>query len=149
MTSKTKFPDAPGIYIIYSVVNNKIYIGSAISIRERKSTHLCALKKGNHFNRYLQNHVNKYGIDKMMFFILEFCLEKKLIEREQYYLDFLNPEFNIKKFALSPSGNKHSEETINKIKQKSKNRIYKKGGKKCYSKIIENYERKKHMELYQ
>lgn len=39
-----------------------------------------------------------------------------MIEREQYYIDTLNPEYNILKIAGSPLGYKHSEETIAKFK---------------------------------
>lgn len=41
-----------------------------------------------------------------------------LIEREQYYLDILNPEYNILKHAYSLLGYKHSEENIAKFKLK-------------------------------
>ena len=39
-----------------------------------------------------------------------------MIEREQYYIDTLNPEYNILKIAGSPLGYIHSEETIAKFK---------------------------------
>lgn len=38
--------------------------------------------------------------------------------REQYYLDLLNPEYNILKHAYSLLGYKHSEENIAKFKLK-------------------------------
>jgi group I intron endonuclease len=34
-----------------------------------------------------------------------------ILEREQYYLDSLKPQYNILKVAGSPLGTKHSEET--------------------------------------
>ena len=33
--------------------------------------------------------------------ILEYCLQSELLEREQYYLDLLVPEYNILKTAYS------------------------------------------------
>ena len=48
-----------------------------------------------------------------------------LIEREQYYLDLLNPEYNILKIAsvLSLKGFRHSEATRELMKKASKDRI--------------------------
>jgi len=61
--------------------------------------------------------------------ILEYCSPEDVINREQYYLDLLQPpwpapergragaraEYNIFKVAGSPSGYKHSEETLAKM----------------------------------
>ena len=48
--------------------------------------------------------------------ILEYCRADELIKREQYYLDLLNPEYNILKSAYSLLGFKHSAENIAKFK---------------------------------
>jgi len=47
---------------------------------------------------------------------LEYCDKKETLIREQYYLDLLNPEYNILKKAGSPLGFKHSEETKDKLR---------------------------------
>jgi len=39
-----------------------------------------------------------------------------LLEREQFYLDLLIPDYNILKYAYSLLGFKHSEETLEKLK---------------------------------
>ena len=39
--------------------------------------------------------------------------------REQYYLDLLNPEYNILKIADSRLGSKHSSEAISKMREKA------------------------------
>lgn len=44
--------------------------------------------------------------------ILEFCPKDSLIEREQFYLDKLQPEYNILKIAYSSLGYKHTIESI-------------------------------------
>jgi group I intron endonuclease len=58
----------------------------------------------------------KYGYSNFSFEILEYCAASKCIEREQYYIDLLNPEYNISPKAGSRLGSKHSEETIAKLK---------------------------------
>ena len=47
--------------------------------------------------------------------ILEYCDINILIEREQYYLDLLKPEYNILKVAGNRLGSKQSEVTKIKI----------------------------------
>ena len=39
-----------------------------------------------------------------------------MLEREQFYLDLLIPDYNILKYAYSLLGFKHSEETLEKLK---------------------------------
>lgn len=51
---------------------------------------------------------------------MEYCDKSDLILREQYYLDKLNPEYNILKIAGSSRGFKHSKETKIKISKSLK-----------------------------
>jgi hypothetical protein len=107
--------NSSGIYQIKSKVNSKIYVGSAVNLFSRKVDHFSKLKKKCHHNIYLQYHYNKYGIEDLVFGIIEFCPKEKLIEREQYWMDTLKPIFNFIKVAGSQLGYKHTEETKQKI----------------------------------
>lgn len=60
----------------------------------------------------------KDGYSNFKLEILEYCAPKECIEREQYYLDYLNPEYNIFKIAGSSLGHKHTEETLAKFKER-------------------------------
>ena len=51
----------------------------------------------------------KNGYSNFRLEILEYCELEILIEREQYYIETLNPEYNILKQAGSLTGFKHSE----------------------------------------
>ena len=62
----------------------------------------------------------KYKILNFKLDILEYCNTSILINREQYYLDSLNPEYNILKYAGSSLGFVHSEETKLKLSIKNK-----------------------------
>jgi group I intron endonuclease len=106
-----------GIYQI--CINDKIYIGSATNIYNRKHRHLHDLKKNKHCNKKLQNYFNKYGEENFIFDVIEYCNIEVLIEREQYYLDSINPFLNICKIAGNSKGFRHSEETKKNL---SKNR---------------------------
>jgi group I intron endonuclease len=53
----------------------------------------------------------KYGLSGFSFEIIEQCGPSILIEREQYYIDLIGPEYNILKFAANRQGFIHSEAT--------------------------------------
>jgi NUMOD3 motif len=60
----------------------------------------------------------KYGYSNFSLNILEYCKEDILLVREKYYIDLLKPEYNISQEPGSPMlGRKHSEETIQKMKE--------------------------------
>lgn len=59
-----------GIYSIVNSVTGSLYIGSSSNIEKRFYHHKKALLRGNHVNPYLQNSVNKHGIDKFNFSVV-------------------------------------------------------------------------------
>jgi hypothetical protein len=63
-------------------------------------------------NSIIYKALVKYGYSQFKLDILEICDPTNLIEREQYYLDLLEPEYNILKTAGSLKGFIHSEATI-------------------------------------
>lgn len=52
--------------------------------------------------------ISKYGLANFTLEILEYCCKDATIEREQFYLDKLQPEYNLLKKAGSAFGFKHS-----------------------------------------
>jgi len=78
-----------GIYAI--IVNEwKMYIGHAINLYNRENQHFSDLQLNKHFNNHLQKAFNKYGSEAFRWEVLEYCEEKDLTEREQYYMDKYN-----------------------------------------------------------
>lgn len=59
--------------------------------------------QGNRSNVLLQQAIKKYGLSNFSIQILEYCDKSILIEREQYYLDLFQPEYNFHSTADSPS----------------------------------------------
>ena len=103
-----------GVYIILNNVNCKIYVGSAAQkggIIRRKNDHLSKLNTQTHPNIHLQRAYNKHGKDAFVFLSLEYCEPSMCISREQWWLDFINPEYNISRTAGSNLGFKHTDET--------------------------------------
>ncbi len=105
-----------GIYKIVNLLNNNIYIGSAINITARKANHFKNLRDNKHCNTHLQRAYNKYGKENFKFIIIEILEDKKtLIIREQYYIDLLTPQYNILKIAGSSLGYKQDKKVRDKI----------------------------------
>ena len=106
------------IYKIQSVAfPEKEYIGSSVDIKKRWRDHLRDLKLSKHQNPKIQRHYDKYGKDDFVFIIIEPCFPEFLIIREQYYIDTLNPYFNIRRVADSNLGMKLSEETKKRMSE--------------------------------
>lgn len=118
-----------GIYKISNKVNNKFYIGSSEGIEKRWYQHKSYLKKNTHPNQKLQNSFNKHGEENFIFEVLEECEVERLIEREQYYIDILKPQFNIREIAVSNKGIKISN--TSNMKKAAKLR-----GERCSRKVL-------------
>ena len=97
-----------GIYKITFM--GKEYVGSAKDVKKRINRHLSELRNNRHHNQKLQNEFNKHKADALDYMILEEVDIDHLIEREQYYIDTINPYYNICRTAGSTLGVLHSEE---------------------------------------
>jgi len=114
-----------GIYKIANTVNEGIYIGSSINIEKRFIQRKSALKSNKHSNCILQNFVNKYGLQTLIFEVVENVGNKnKLISREQFYINKLQPKYNILPLAGRSTGYKHTLSARNKISDAGKNRKF-------------------------
>lgn len=101
-----------GVYILTNNVNGKQYVGSSSNLYERLQNHFYHLKRNTHINSHLQHAYNKYGEKSFTYEIIEYCKLDNQFEREQYYIDLLNPKYNI---IPSASHSYISEETKQKI----------------------------------
>lgn len=115
--------DIIGIYKIENEITNQCYIGSSKNIKKRIMNHKYYLKNNIHHSKYLQRSYEKHGKDCFSFEILEICKIENLLNREQYYIDTLNPKYNGSKTAIvSGKGNrtnhgfKFSEKSLTKMK---------------------------------
>lgn len=112
------------VYKITTSCSNKVYIGSATGFDGRVSAHINKLNTNTHPNKHLQAAWDKYGADTFTFECIEECEKEKLIEREQFWIDFYdaaNPlcGYNIQPVAGSSLGRHTSDETKEKIRKRA------------------------------
>jgi group I intron endonuclease len=113
---------------IYAIVNNvtcDMYVGSAVAVNRRWSSHRRDLAKQCHYNTRLQRAYDKYGKDVFDWEIVQFVDDKsKLIDREQFWINFFIPAYNGRPVANSPLGTKHSAETRAKMSASAKKKVF-------------------------
>lgn len=112
-----------GIYLWTNQINGKRYVGSSVDLGNRlrnyfNLSYLASFKDIMIIYRALLAH----GLNNFRLEVLEYCDPSVLLEREQYYIDLLKPEYNISRVAGSRLGVKHTLETIEKIKAGAFNR---------------------------
>ena len=103
-------PIVSGVYRITNTANGKFYVGSAVNLRERWTRHKYRLRSKQHHNEHLQRSFLKHGEECFVFDVLELVGRDALIEREQYWIDTLRPEYNLSPTAGNIAGYKHTEE---------------------------------------
>lgn len=112
-----------GVYCWTRLESGKKYVGSSIDLYRRfmqyyNIKYITRTSKSSLICRALL----KYGYSSFQLEILEYCDPCSVIEREQYYIDFLKPEYNILKVAGSFFGYKHTPESLEKMREIALNR---------------------------
>jgi len=90
-----------GVYRWTNKTNGKTYVGSSCNLRVRL-TNYYNVKHLSKWDGLMVRALLKYGYSNFKLEILEYCLPEDVINREQYYLDLLQPEYNIYKVAGKP-----------------------------------------------
>lgn len=128
-----------GVYTIHHLNKpENLYVGSTSKIKkENRKTHhgfykrfydhLRSLNINTHHSKYLQNVVNKYGIEGIVFKIIEICDESLSVDeirkREQHYIDLLKPIYN--SFDTTyPKGRIWTEKDREKMKIRMKGKSF-------------------------
>jgi len=111
-----------GIYIYQFLSDkNKTYIGSTNNIAKRITQHRCYANNNSKTCPKFYNYVRMHGWNNFRLGILEYInifnlnlnnkceIRKTILNREQYYLDKMNPSLNINKKAGSTLGYRHTQ----------------------------------------
>ena len=109
-----------GIYMWINLKSGSRYVGSSVNLWTRLSRFYLneySLKNYKTGKSYISSALLKYKHEAFNLVILEYCEPSNCIEREQYYIDLLKPEYNILKLAGSSLGHIYSEETKEKMRK--------------------------------
>ena len=101
-----------GIYMFTNKITNEFYIGQSKNLYNRFLNYFNPAYLKRSPNSRIGRAILKYGYSKFSLTILEYCDKSDLTAREQYYMDTLNPVYNILKIAGAYSVDfSHAEDT--------------------------------------
>ena len=125
-----------GIYKITNTVTNDFYIGSSKNVKKRWACHKIPSTWNNQPNNPLYQDMQKYGLDKFEFQILEEAEIEQLKETEQKFIETLKPTYNrCNAKGLNIEKYKEHRKEYNKEYEKTdKRKKYKKEYQKEYHK---------------
>ena len=82
------------VYKITNTVTGDFYIGSSNDVKRRWAQHKHQSVWKNYPNNPMYLDIQRYGVDKFVFEILEEVEESFLKEKEQQFIETLNPTYN-------------------------------------------------------
>jgi hypothetical protein len=91
------FKNKAGIYMFINKVNKKFYIGKSNDLLTRIKFYTKNALDANFSNSKIFKALSKYGFNNFAYSILEYCPVEELRNREQYYIDILQPQYNIRR----------------------------------------------------
>lgn len=91
------FKDKAGIYMFINKINKKVYIGKSNDLFTRINFYTKKTSKTSSFNSKIFKALGKYGFNNFAFSIIEYCPVEELSKREQYYIDMIKPQYNIRR----------------------------------------------------
>ena len=83
-----------GVYKITNTITGDFYIGSSKNIKRRLASHKWPSMWNKQPNNKLYQDMQKYGLDKFSFQILEEVEVDKLKEAEQQFIEKFKPTYN-------------------------------------------------------
>ena len=82
------------VYKITNTITGDFYIGSSKNIKNRWADHKCKSTWDRCPNNPMYLDMQKYGVDKFVFEILEEAEIEQLKEKEQQFIETLKPTYN-------------------------------------------------------
>jgi group I intron endonuclease len=109
-----------GIYLMYCLNNEKIYVGQTKNFNKRKNQHFRLLQKNKHYNIYLQNCYNKYGKDCLIYIPYLECSTEELNKYELEIFNKIDENLRLNLGIIGAAKNTTSLITKIKLSEKAK-----------------------------
>ena len=123
------------VYKITNTVTGDFYIGSSNDVKRRCAEHKRQSTWKRLSNNQLYQDMQKYGIENFVFEVLEVVEPEKLKEKEQYFIETLNPTYNqMNAKGLNIERRKESQKESQKKYEKSDK------GKESHKKYQKKYD---------
>lgn len=104
-----------GIYTIINAKTGERYIGSSSDLANRFGKHKALLNRKLHTSKLLQTAWDQHGTAAFVFHELELVEEKRLLERERFWIETTKPTYNI--LLSNWTGHKHKNESRQKMRE--------------------------------
>lgn len=91
------FKNKVGIYIFINKINKKFYIGQSNDLYTRIKFYTKNALDVSYSNSKIFRALEKYGFNNFAFSIIEYCSVEEVRHREQFYIDLLRPQYNIRR----------------------------------------------------
>lgn len=123
----TESKDKAGIYLWTLLDSNTMYVGSSVNLYRRLKKYYSKANLSLNSQSKIHNALVHHGHSAFSLTILEYIdvtnlpedqIKNFIIKREQYYIDFIKPEYNILRVAGSLLGFKHSADTLLKFRNR-------------------------------
>ena len=127
-----------GVYKITNTATGDFYIGSSNNVKRRWADHKCKSTWKKCLNNPLYKDMQKYGVDKFDFEILEEVEPEQLKEMEQQFIEKLKPIYNsIRANGWDFERYKESQKEYNKKYNKTNKRkeSHRKANNKYYNQL--------------
>lgn len=102
-----------GVYRWVNKINGNTYIGSSVNLGRRFRVYYdfsyLSVRITKSKSR-IYSAILKHGYSNFQLEILEYSTKENTINREQYYIDLLKPQYNLNSIARSRFGSIHSQE---------------------------------------
>ena len=127
-----------GVYKITNTITGDFYIGSSKDVKHRWKEHKKPSRWKKQPNSPMYQDMQKYGVDKFAFEILEEVEVEQLKEMEQQFIEKLHPTYN-KLRAFTGLGAKKGKEAEYEKKRYQKYKEERKQAHKKYSNKLCSY----------
>lgn len=107
-----------GIYVLKNTITGACYIGQSSRLAIRKASHFNMLGQGKHHSIYLQRSFNEHGQAAFEWSVLEEVPPDRtlLFQREAYWIETLQPEYNSAIASVSRFGTHYTEKGLAAIR---------------------------------